>query len=341
MTRTLWARVEGLVEGERLAGRTAWMTSDSHLDKVGIRLGRVLAATAHRLGEIVAYSDEISYLTREHVTYRIRGVIHVDPAEATLRSMLPGDLVFLAPCSSKPDQFGEEHCTFPSVLEYDGSPRCAAGAIRDIEMERACRGTERRSMPLFADENGAPYTYYALNRWLQQLLTALIGPAAAAAFSWHSFRIELACLLRAAGCPDSVIQLMCRWKCPDSVQKYAQIGTQQNVDWLRKAHSIRYDAVRTNNMVALDHSEALAELEQRAFQPRPAPAAALPHAGSRMEVLWGDEWFVGTCTSRRQGLNSEGQQATVYRVLYDEARGHPSRASWHDLAEIQWRFASD
>lgn len=64
ITRSLWREiVEALRQGQALAGRVAWMTTLKHLDKTGLRLGRMLAATAHRLGEIVAYSSEISYLT--------------------------------------------------------------------------------------------------------------------------------------------------------------------------------------------------------------------------------------------------------------------------------------
>lgn len=172
MTRSLWARVEQLQQGQALTGRGRWLASQAHLDKVGVRLGRILASTAHRLGEVVAYSSEISYLTREHVTYRIGGIIYVDPEPSTLTQMAAGDMVFLAPCSSKPDQFGEEHCTFPSVMRFDG-PLSAAAAVRDIEIEKPCRGLHRRTMPLFADENGAPYDYYTLNKWLREVLTAL------------------------------------------------------------------------------------------------------------------------------------------------------------------------
>lgn len=96
MTRSLWAKVEQLQPGQALAGRTPWLSSQAHLDKTGIRLGRVLAVTAHRLGEIVAYSSEITYLTREHVPYRIEGIIYIDPDAATPRSMTIGDIVFLA-----------------------------------------------------------------------------------------------------------------------------------------------------------------------------------------------------------------------------------------------------
>ncbi|KAL1499139.1 hypothetical protein AB1Y20_013650 [Prymnesium parvum] len=49
MTRSLWRRIEALRPGQPLSGRSPWMSVDSHLDQLGLRLGRVLAATAHRL----------------------------------------------------------------------------------------------------------------------------------------------------------------------------------------------------------------------------------------------------------------------------------------------------
>ncbi|MGA1354738.1 MAG: hypothetical protein ACO32I_08220 [Candidatus Limnocylindrus sp.] len=320
-----------------MRGRVPWLQTQRHLDLVGLRLGRVLSATAHRLGEVVAYSDEISFLTRENATYRIGGVVVVDPSREQLLAMRAGDMVYLTPCSSKPDQFGEEHCTFPTVLLYDGTQRSAAGAIRDIELETPCRGTARRAQALFADEQGAPYSYYVLNNWLRLVLTALIGAEAAAVFSWHSFRIELACLLRSAGCPDSMIQLLCRWKCPASVQKYAQVGSADNIRWIQMAHAVRFDAVRTNNLVQLDNADAYAELADRAFRPTPAAARSLPAVRTRAEVQWGDEWYAGIFTSRRRGPNTEGRDAWLYRILYDATARHQAHAAWHDLSEVTWR----
>lgn len=68
-------------------------------------------------------------------------------------------------------------------------------------------------------------------------------------------------------------------------------------------------------MVALDNADALAELEAGAFRRVPPAPTVLPAAGSRLEqVLWGDKWYAGTCTPRRQGLNSVQAPATLYRV---------------------------
>ena len=146
------------------------------------------------------------------------------------------------------------------MLEYDGLETSAAGSIIAIELEQPCRGDARRERPLFARADGSPYSYSQLNRWLHSLLAALVGEALASVLSWHSCRIELACRLRAAGASDALIQLICRWKSPASVQEYAQIGTQHHVVWLRKAEHVAFDALRANNLPALDNSEEYARL---------------------------------------------------------------------------------
>ncbi|KAL1495579.1 hypothetical protein AB1Y20_016940 [Prymnesium parvum] len=133
----------------------------------------------------------------------------------------------------------------------------------------------------------------------------------AAAFSWHSFRIELACLLRRHGAEHRI--------------------------WLTRAHAVRYDAVRTNNMVALDNSDAYACLDSNARDRMPAAARAAPPLRSRVRVEWGDEWYAGIVTSRKQGLNSNGASATLHRVLYDATARHRATACWHDFCEVNWR----
>ena len=130
------------------------------------------------------------------------------PTAADWHAFSPGDCIMLAPSTSKSDQFGEEHCPFPSILPYDGDDSSAAASIRDIELESPCPPHMRRKTPLFADEQGHPFSYSMLHGDLRSLLDALFGRAFSLAFSWHSVRIGLACALHAADCPDAVIQLI-------------------------------------------------------------------------------------------------------------------------------------
>ena len=197
---------------------------------------------------------------------------------------------------------------------------------------------------------GKQPTYAVLNRWLHNVMAALFGEAIASTLSWHSFRIWLACALRSAKCPDGVIQLICRWKSPASLQHYAQIGTSMHTTWLRRAERTTFDAVRTANLPALDNAEHYAQLlgNGGTTPPRARAVAAAattprqPHAvpppllqsGERIEVLWGDRYFVGTFTSSR----AQPQQGTrLHRVMYDAVDAWRAQAEWHDLSHETWR----
>ena len=144
---------------------------------------------------------------------------------------------------------------FPSILPYNGDGSSAAASIRDIELSWPCQRDQRRTTPLFADEHGNAFTYRVLHTELRTLLTALYGAMVASTFSWHSIRIGLACSLHAAGCPDEVIQLICRWECPASLHVYRQLGVEQNIYWTDKANAATFDALRVNNLPALEQAD--------------------------------------------------------------------------------------
>jgi hypothetical protein len=256
-TPAMWARIESLAEGAPLAGRAAWSPATRPRDLNLLRLGRLLWRSGHRLGEIVWHpSGEISYLTRACVSItKASGAKVPAPTSAHWRALAPGDSVLLAPSTSKSDQFGEEHCPFPSILPYDSSDTSAAAAVRDIELEQPCAVDARRTTPLFCDASGNPFTYAMLHRDLRLLLSAVFGAAFATAFSWHSIRIGLACALCAADAPDPIIQLICRWASPDSLKVYRQMGIEKNVFWVNKAQSVVFDATRVNNLPALDSTD--------------------------------------------------------------------------------------
>ena len=203
-----------------------------------------------------------------------------NPSASDWHAFAPGDSILLAPCTSKSDQFGEEHCPFPSILPFDGSDASAAASIRDIELERPCSPADRAITPLFSDQSGAPFSYSMLHSDLRALLSAIFGKAFSQAFSWHSVRIGLACALHAADAPDAVIQLICRWASPESLRVYRQMGIEKNIFWVSKAHSVTFDATRVNNLPALDRSDHMQE-QMRTFDAdfsiaSPAPGAVSP-----------------------------------------------------------------
>ena len=261
MLPNMWKRVEALEEGARLAARRQrWSPATRHRDRTLLRLGRVLWRTGHRLGEIVDHpSGEVAYLTRSCVSLRLKGTYIVDPQPHHWRLLSLGDEVLLAPCSSKCDQFGERWCPFPSVLPFD-SENSAAASIRDIELESPCLGSDRETMPLFAEEDGSTFTYSILSRELHNLLASLFGESVASTLSWHSIRIGLACALSSAGCPDEHIQLICRWASLASLDVYRQLSISSNVHWTTLAFEAVFDAARVNNLPALGNDSHYAEM---------------------------------------------------------------------------------
>ena len=258
LTPAMWARIEALPEQSSLSGRAPWSPRSRHRDRTMLRLGRVLWRTGHRLGEIVAHpSGEINFLTRSSLSIRKNsGLLIASPTSADWRALSSGDVVLLAPCASKSDQFGEVHCPYPSVLPFNGDNDCAAAAVRDIELEQPCLPDARKTTPLFADANGQAFSYAILHNELRALLTGLFGHALASTHSWHSIRIGLACALHAANCPDAVIQLICRWQSPESLRVYRQTGIEKNIYWTELAGRTTFDAVRVNNLPALDNDDA-------------------------------------------------------------------------------------
>lgn len=276
-TPAMWARIEALPEGATLAGRVDWSPSARLRDRNLLRLGRVLWRTGHRLGEIVWHpSGEVNYLTRASLSIsKASGAKIAVPCAADWRALAPGDSVLLAPCTSKTDQFGEEHCPFPSILPFDGADASAAASIRDIELEQPCLPADRDITPLFCDQSGAPFSYSMLHSDLRALLSAVFGKAFSQAFSWHSIRIGLACALHAADAPDAVIQLICRWASPESLRVYRQMGIEKNTFWVGKAQSVTFDATRVNNLPALDRNEHMQE-QMRAFDSDPVTPSPAP-----------------------------------------------------------------
>ena len=68
----------------------------------------------------------------------------------------------------------------------------------------------------------------------------------------------------------------------------------------------------------------------------PRQTAAVGNAGprvrgARIRMLWGDEWFTGTC-----GANRRDGAVWATRVCFDAAGEWPATASWHVLAEEEY-----
>jgi len=201
--------------------------------------------TGFRLAEVAAHSSgEIRYLTRANLTAVVKGRPYADPSPEVLRSMSAGDYFLVTPPRSKTDEWGEVHCPFPCTLMYADDPLNPARRLRDAELRAPCRGDARATTPLFARPGGVLLTHSYMDPILSSVLEYTIGREEAAKYSWHSFRIGLACALRAAGCPPDVVQLICRWMCAESLRIYSLKGVSEHAHWISRAQDAPVDAVR-------------------------------------------------------------------------------------------------
>lgn len=222
--------IYGLPPGSSVAG-IRW-SDDEHLVFIFRRLCVFMMHTAFRIGEICEHlSKELRFITFSCLTWRIAGVMHTRPTPTLLHSLMPGrDVAFTTPSVSKPDQYGEIHCPFPVFFTFEDTACNPARAMRDLELKIGCHlsAEERRTTPLFPNRNNKPYTYSVLHAMLRKVLSHCYGPAAAKLYTWHSFRSGLATALHAAGVEDSMIQLICRWMCPESLHIYRRMGIREH-----------------------------------------------------------------------------------------------------------------
>jgi hypothetical protein len=247
-------------DGSVKIGQRAWDDADQTVFMFR-RLNRISIRCGTRLAEWVWHSSgEIMYIVLSDLWWRINNRIVIDPTEMELRSLAVGDAAYVAPPRTKSDQTGEIHCPFPVCFPFNHDADNAAAALRDIELRSPCHGTDRQSRPVIADEAGNPLTHAVLDRILQNVLVFKYGKAFASLFSWHSYRSGLCCALFAAGCPDAINQLICRWMCPESLLAYRRMGATANGAWIEKASLATVDSMQSANAPRVDHDASAAEL---------------------------------------------------------------------------------
>jgi hypothetical protein len=264
-----------------VVGGLCW-TLDNHDIFMFACLNVIMMHTAFRLAEIVGNgSAELMYLTFASLSWEINGVIVTDPTVAQLRSLRPGiDRCRLTPPRSKPDQWGYNHCPYPVSFLYYNSSTCPAFKLLQLELRCGVHGESRNTTPLFHDKNGKVYTHSFLDRMLRVVLTFLYGAKVAALYTWHSYRVGLATALHAAGVPDDMIQLICRWMCPASLFVYRRKGTTEHEDMIGKASTACVDSIQSSSVVRISGDEGFAAL----FAHGDSHAAEAAHKEAKTEA---------------------------------------------------------
>eukprot|EP00965_Chrysotila_dentata_P110335 3645152-Pleurochrysis_carterae.AAC.1 len=121
------------------------------------------------------------------------------------------DRVHVIPPPSKADPDGSKWAASQVVVRYSAdAPLNLFRHLAEYEMRREVRGDARRLAPVLLDDAGEPWRKARLDRAFHAWLTLCYGEETARKYSVHSFRIYLACALRAAGASESLIMEMLR-----------------------------------------------------------------------------------------------------------------------------------
>ena len=120
-----------------------------------------------------------------------------------------------------------------------GEHMSIALALRDLELKYPAPSEKRAHYPLFFDVDAAalasddcppPVAASWVTSRFATLMNLAIGPEQAATRSWHSWRVTLACSLRAAVDPDhpdgrslDLVKLFGRWRSDAAVKLYARL----------------------------------------------------------------------------------------------------------------------
>ena len=211
------------------------------------------------------------HLSLANLVWRIRAVeedggerLIIYPTVEQLRKLAPGDYALLRPPPSKADQLGLHWGADPIYLPWDPrQPMNAAVQLAALERLRKVHGPERRAVPLFVDGRNRPWHHGLLDMRLKQLLAAIgVSEAEAKRYSWHSFRIYLACALLAAGADAPTIQALLRWRSAEALKLYARMNAEVYAGWLSSASTADISSVRATmwRLPRTDVDDAVAAL---------------------------------------------------------------------------------
>jgi hypothetical protein len=252
----------GLKFGSRSNPLLRW---DSWL---GINLAAAIAvsrAGGFRLAEIALAPDEnfdASRMSRASLFFILGGTLLRHPSAEQLHAASDGDQAGLLVGVAKNDQFVEHFGPHPLFFTLNmRNPNCPARRLITLELSCPIVASSRRSTPLFSmTPSFEPMRQSFLRKALRALLLWFLSPEQADWYSWHSFRVGLACALLAAGAPDSIILALCRWRSTASLRIYARLNREVYGQWLDNADGQSLSSVQGANLPQLPGSLPIANI---------------------------------------------------------------------------------
>lgn len=193
------------------------------------------AATGMRQDECTAFAPGRG--GRDHLRWRIKGVYYNDLSTEQLKALGPGDAAVVVPVPSKADRSNVQWGNKLIYLPWDDACQMnAAKALRDMELAFPVSSGRRAFVAMFPKENvHTSWSGDSLYRVTKSLVSKVVPAKRVINYSFHSFRIYLACALMASGKSTQQIQTFLRWKSSDSVPIYARMNANDYETTIRQA----------------------------------------------------------------------------------------------------------
>ena len=124
----------------------------------------------------------------------------------------------------------------------------------------------RLTGPVFTENDGTPLGKAVMKRVLHHMVKTFIPAAMTHLYTWHSFRIHLACALLAKGVKRATIQAMLRWATEESLLAYARMPMQECARLLDMAASACIASVQTSSLPMTEQYELFLSMHEMAEQ---------------------------------------------------------------------------
>ena len=179
------------------------------------------------------------------------------PPAATLRTRHAVVWLYLYPVPSKCDPDGSKFCTkaIPFKME-PGDETVLLFIEEELRMhEQGLTDEQRAQEPLFTSAPGVAFHRSAIDDALREALLLFVTLAIAAHLSWHSYRVRLACKLKAARCDNPTIQALVRWNTDQAIAIYARYEREEYWALLQRAEAQDATSVQFTALPEIDEMQ--------------------------------------------------------------------------------------
>jgi len=180
--------------------------------------------------------------SRAHLEWIFEGRRRKYLTKSQLLRLGPGDSAVVMPMPAKADRHLKYFGSKPMYFPMTKSCFSAAAALRDLELSFPVPHLSRDSYPLIPIGHAKrAWTESELRTTFKAALSTVVPAHEAKLYSWHSFRVYLACAMQTLGCSDSQVQAFVRWRSAKSVPYYQQLGRSQYEDMMRRVALVEVD----------------------------------------------------------------------------------------------------